>query len=133
MINPNVDVEVTLVKSSKSKSPKRAKNPNLISSNSSSHHNTNNSGGGLQKSQVVPPPPPSLSPPNAPIKFTLLNRLSLISKLVENNDDLVLNCVQLVNFFEFYFNDNNSLNQEENTDYNSTKSQCHANVKMESF
>jgi hypothetical protein len=138
MINPNVD-EVTLVKSSKSKSPKRAKKPNLISSNNN-HNNTTTNNAGQQKSQP-PPPLPSLSPllpSNAPIKFTLLNRLSLISKLVENNDDLVLNCVQLVNFFEFYFNDTNSLNQDENTDssssasaasnYNSNKSQCHANV-----
>ena len=37
--------------------------------------------------------------------FSLSNRIDFSSKLIENNCDLILNCVQLINFIEFYFND----------------------------
>lgn len=39
------------------------------------------------------------------LKFSLMHRVDLSSKLIENNADLALNCVQLINFIEFYFND----------------------------
>jgi hypothetical protein len=40
-----------------------------------------------------------------PLKLTPLERIHFTSKLLENNDDLTLNCIQLINFIEFYFND----------------------------
>lgn len=40
-----------------------------------------------------------------PLKLTPLDRIHFTSKLLENNDDLTLNCIQLINFIEFYFND----------------------------
>ena len=40
-----------------------------------------------------------------PLKLTPLDRIHFTYKLLENNDDLTLNCIQLINFIEFYFND----------------------------
>ena len=95
--------------------PKKSKKHNLSSSS-----NSNSSGGDLLLHET------SASNYNSAKslltnQFTMSNRVDLATKLLENNSDLVLNCVQLINFIDFYFNEAQSVMSHESTDSTSTQ------------
>ena len=104
MIHQNAR-EDTLTNLIKNK-PKKIKKQNLSSSSNSNSSSVGLRGSSELMSSSVALPQQSQNSIHQPVKFSLLNRIELSSKFLENNSELVLNCVQLINFVEFYFNDN---------------------------